>query len=137
MFYNNKVFKYLISLAFFLFSFCSESEAEIPMYFNNCEVSIDSALDELRSIESEFEISLNIRIVRELTDRDECIDQVLGTNLPQGASLENGTLIDLVVGIKKNEVTDFVKKTELDLYLDQLDEKDLLDINLISDKLSG
>ena len=132
MFNNNKVFKYLISLAFFLFSFCSESEAEIPMYFNNCEVSIDSALDELRSIESEFEISLNIRIVRELTDRDECIDQVLGTNLPQGASLENGTLIDLVVGIKKNEVTDFVKKTELDLYLDQLEEKDLLDINLIS-----
>ena len=69
--------------------------------------------------------------MRELTDRDECIDQVLGTNLPQGASLENGTLIDLVVGIKKNEVTDFVKKTELDLYLDQLEEKDLLDINLI------
>ena len=57
MFNNNKVFKYLISITIFLFSFCSESGAAIPMYFNNCEVSIDSALDELRSIESEFEIS--------------------------------------------------------------------------------
>ena len=86
MFDHNKLFKYIISFTVFLFSFCSEREAAIPMYFNNCEVSIDSALDELRSIESEFEISLNIRIVRELTDRDECIDKVLGTNLPQGAS---------------------------------------------------
>ena len=115
-----------------LFSFCSQKTAAIPSEFNNCQVSLDTALEELKLIESNFAISLNIRIVREITDRDECIDQVLGTNLEQGADLKDGSLIDLVVGIKKDEVTEYVKETELDLYLSQLEEKDLLDINLIS-----
>jgi len=128
----NTLKKLQVCVFIILFSFCSQKTAAIPSEFNNCQVSLDTALEELKLIESNFAISLNIRIVREITDRDECIDRVLGTNLAQGADLKDGSLIDLVVGIKKDEVTDFVKETELDLYLNQLEEKNLLDLNLIS-----
>ena len=130
---KNKIFsKFQLYFFAIIFIACSQKTAAIPLDFNNCQISLDTALEELKSIESNFAISLDIRIVRELTDRDECIDQVLGTNLEQGADLKDGSLIDLVVGIKKDEVTEYVKETELDLYLSQLEEKDLLDINLIS-----
>ena len=72
-------------------------------------------MNELQELKTSNELIFEVRIVREITDRDECIDMVLGTNLPQGAELENGKLVDLVVGIKKDEVTETVKATEYDL----------------------
>ena len=47
-------------------------------------------------------MNFEFRIVREVTEREECIDKILGTNLEQGAELQNGLLVDLVVGIVKN-----------------------------------
>ena len=55
----------------------------------------------------------------------ECIDKILGTNLEQGAELQNGLLVDLVVGVVKNQVTESVKTSEYDLYLLQLEEKNI------------
>ena len=40
-------------------------------------------------------------------------------------------LVDLVVGIKKNEITETVLETEYDLYLKQLEEKNIQELNLI------
>ena len=77
----------------------------------------------IRGLKQENNLNFDTRIVREVTDRDECIDMILGTNLEQGARLENGQLVDLVVGIKKNEVTETVKETELDLYMKQPKKK--------------
>ena len=50
------------------------------------------------------EIKIEIRIVKQVTDREECIDMVLGTNLIQGSELKDGDLVDLVVGIKKMQL---------------------------------
>jgi len=57
----------------------------------------------MNKIESDNEIKIEIRIVKQVTDREECIDMVLGTNLIQGSELKDGDLVDLVVGIKKND----------------------------------
>ena len=55
----------------------------------------------MNKIKSDNEIEIEIRIVKQVTDREECIDMVLGTNLIQGSELNDGDLVDLVVGIKK------------------------------------
>ena len=69
--------------------------------------------------------------MREVTTREECIDKILGTNLEQGAELQNGLLVDLVVGVKQNELSESVKTSEYDLYLLQLEEKNIQNLNLI------
>ena len=107
------------------------------MNFNNCQVSLGDGLKELERLKQENNLNFDTRIVREVTDRDECIDMILGTNLEQGARLENGQLVDLVVGIKKNEVTETVKETELDLYMKQLKEKNIENLNLIDSPVFG
>lgn len=119
-------------------SFCSTNSApSLPRNFNNCEVSLEDALNQLQEIKSLSDLSFDIRIVREITDREECIDMVLGTNLPQGGELANNQLVDLVVGIKKDEVTESVKATEYDLYIQQLEEKSIEKLNLITAPLFG
>lgn len=85
-----------------IFSFCSSSSTpSLPSNFNNCEVSLDESLKTIQEIKTNNNINFDIRIVREVTDRDECIDMVLGTNLDQGSEIQEGSLVDLVVGIKK------------------------------------
>ena len=119
-------------------SSCSSSNAAtLPSDFNNCQTTLDDALNELQELKTSNELIFEVRIVREITDRDECIDMVLGTNLPQGAELENGKLVDLVVGIKKDEVTETVKATEYDLYIQQLEDKNIEKLNLITAPLFG
>ena len=119
-------------------SSCSSSNAAtLPSDFNNCQVTLDDALNELQELKTSNELIFEVRIVREITDRDECIDMVLGTNLPQGAELENGKLVDLVVGIKKDEVSETVKATEYDLYIQQLEDKNIEKLNLITAPLFG
>ena len=119
-------------------SSCSSSNAvTLPSDFNNCQITLDDALNELQELKTSTELIFEVRIVREITDRDECIDMVLGTNLPQGAELENGKLVDLVVGIKKDEVTETVKATEYDLYIQQLEDKNIEKLNLITAPLFG
>ena len=85
----------------------------------------------MNKIESDNEIKIEIRIVKQVTDREECIDMVLGTNLIQGSELKDGDLVDLVVGIKKNAVTESLKLSEYELYLQQLSDKGIEDLNLI------
>ena len=98
----NKLIKFSRLLILLILVSCSSSNtATLPSDFNNCQVTLDNALNELQELKASNELNFEVRIVREITDRDECIDMVLGTNLPQGAELENGKLVDLVVGIKK------------------------------------
>ena len=100
---------------------CTNSnEITLPSSFNNCEVSLNSALDELKSIKEQNGLNFEYRIVREQTTRDECVDMVLGTNLPQGATISDNSLIDLVVGVKKDEITESVIKSEYELYMQQI-----------------
>ena len=135
----NKFFRLtLLTLLISTISFCTTSSAPtLPRSFNNCEISLEDALSQLQEIKSSNELSFDVRIVREITDREECIDMVLGTNLPQGAELVNGKLVDLVVGIKKDEVAESVKATEYDLYIQQLEEKSIEKLNLINAPLFG
>ena len=115
-----------------VFSFCSLSSApSLPSNFNNCEVSLDESLKTIQEIKTNNNINFDIRIVREVTDREECIDMVLGTNLEQGSKIQEGSLVDLVVGIKKNEVTEAVLDSEYDLYIKQLKDKNIEELNLI------
>jgi len=112
--------------------YCAQSnQATLPNNFNNCQVSLDQAVEELQEIKTQNELNFEFRIVREVTEREECIDKILGTNLEQGAELQNGLLVDLVVGIVKNQVTESVKTSEYDLYLLQLEEKNIENLNLI------
>ncbi len=134
----NKFVKLSMLLILLTLSSCSSSNATtLPSYFNNCQITLDEALNELQELKTSNELNFEVRIVREITDRDECIDMVLGTNLPQGAELENGKLVDLVVGIKKDEVTETVKATEYDLYIQQLKDKNIEKLNLITAPLFG
>ena len=41
------------------------------------------------------------------------------------------------MGIKKDEVTESVKETEYDLYIQQLRDKDIEDLNLIAKQIFG
>ena len=114
------------------FTYCATSyPASLPLSFNNCEISLDESLEIMNKIESDNEIKIEIRIVKQVTDREECIDMVLGTNLIQGSELKDGDLVDLVVGIKKNAVTESLKLSEYELYLQQLSDKGIEDLNLI------
>ncbi len=114
------------------FTCCTTSyPASLPLNFNNCEISLDESLEIMNKIESDNEIKIEIRIVKQVTDREECIDMVLGTNLIQGSELKDGDLVDLVVGIKKNAVTESLKLSEYELYLQQLSDKGIEDLNLI------
>ena len=114
------------------FTYCATSyPASLPLNFNNCEISLDESLEIMNKIESDNEIKIEIRIVKQVTDREECIDMVLGTNLIQGSELKDGDLVDLVVGIKKNAVTESLKLSEYELYLQQLSDKGIEDLNLI------
>ena len=134
----NKFVKLSMLLILLTLSSCSSSNAAtLPSYFNNCQITLDEALNELQELKTSNELNFEVRIVREITDRDECIDMVLGTNLPQGAELDNGKLVDLVVGIKKDEVTETVKATEYDLYIQQLKDKNIEKLNLITAPLFG
>ena len=92
---------------------------------------MDQAIDQLQEIKTQNELNFEFRIVREVTTREECIDKILGTNLEQGAELQNGLLVDLVVGVIQNQITDSVKTSEYDLYLLQLEEKNIQNLNLI------
>ena len=40
---------------------------------------------------------------------------ILGTNLDQGSELQNGLLVDLVVGVLQGNVTESVKDTEFNI----------------------
>ncbi len=117
---------------------CSASSSpSLPDNFNNCKVSLDEAIATLAEIKSDNSLNFEYRIVREVTDRNECIDMILDTNLDQGAELQNGLLVDLVVGVLQGNVTESVKGTEYDLYLSQLSEKGLIELNLIDSPLFG
>ena len=119
------------SLLFIFIIYCSSTvQATLPNNFNNCQVSLIKLLKNCKNKDSKH-INFEFRIVREVTTREECIDKVLGTNLEQGAELQNGLLVDLVVGVLKNEVTESVKTSEYDLYLVQLEEKNIENLNLI------
>ena len=123
-------FKYI--LIFLVISFCSISTApSLPDNFNNCLISLDDSLEDIQQIKNENEINFEIRIVREPTEREECVDMILGTNLEQGSKIDNGDVVDLVVGIKKDEITETVLDTEYDLYLKQLEDKNIEELNLI------
>ena len=123
-------FKYI--LIFLVISFCSTSTApSLPENFNNCLISLDESLEDIQQIKNENEINFEIRIVREPTEREECVDMILGTNLEQGSRIDNGDVVDLVVGIKKDEITETVLDTEYDLYLQQLEDKNIEELNLI------
>ena len=138
---NKFIRSILALLSIITISFCSTttttSATTIPSSFNNCVLSLEEGISQLQDLKSFNKLDFEIRIVREVTDRKECIDMVLGTNLPQGGELENEKLIDLVVGIKENEVTESVKATEYDLYIQQLEEKSIEKLNLISSPLFG
>ncbi len=122
----------LILLMVLFFTYCSFSSApSLPSSFNNCEITLDESLEIMNKIKLDNEIEIEIRIVKQVTDREECIDMVLGTNLIQGSELNDGDLVDLVVGIKKNAVTESLKLSEYELYLQQLSEKGIEDLNLI------
>ena len=128
---------YILSLIAVL-SFCStSSNPELPNSFNNCQVSLENAVDELQKIKDDYNLNFEFRIVREVTDRDECIDKILGTNLDQGSELQNGLLVDLVVGVKQNELTESVQNSEYSLYLNQLNEKEIENLNLIDSQIFG
>jgi len=123
-------FKYI--LIFLVISFCSTSTSpSLPENFNNCLISLDESLEDIQQIKNENEINFEIRIVREPTEREECVDMILGTNLEQGSRIDNGDVVDLVVGIKKDEITETVLDTEYDLYLQQLEDKNIEELNLI------
>ena len=128
---------YILSLIVVL-SFCStSSNPKLPNSFNNCQVSLENAVDELQKIKDDYNLIFEFRIVREVTDRDECIDKILGTNLDQGSELQNGLLVDLVVGVKQNELTESVQNSEYSLYLNQLKEKEIENLNLIDSQIFG
>ena len=119
-------------LIFLVISFCSlSSTPSLPDNFNNCQISLDESLEDIQQIKNENEINFEIRIVREPTEREECVDMILGTNLQQGSKINDGDVVDLVVGIKKNEITETVLETEYDLYLQQLEDRNIEDLNLI------
>jgi len=127
-----KIFTALNSLLLIFVINCAQNnQVTLPNNFNNCQVSLDQAVEELQEIKAQNELSFEFRIVREVTEREECIDKILGTNLEQGAELKNGLLVDLVVGVIKNQVTDSVKTSEYNLYLLQLEEKNIENLNLI------
>ena len=133
-------FKRRLSVLFLILTVisCSASSSpSLPDNFNNCKVSLDEAIATLAEIKSDNSLNFEYRIVREVTDRNECIDMILGTNLDQGAELQNGLLVDLVVGVLQGNVTESVKDTEYDLYLSQLSEKGLIELNLIDSPLFG
>ena len=134
-----QVVKNIFIIVFIVFfTACSVSSSpKLPDNFNDCNISLNDALNDLEQIKTSNDLNFDIRIVREVTSRDECIDMVLGTNLNQGAELVNGRLVDLVVGIKKDEVTESVKETEYDLYIQQLRDKDIEDLNLITKQIFG
>ena len=129
---NSYFLTVLKSLLLIFFTYCSTTvQATLPNNFNNCQVSLDQAIEELQEIKTQNDLNFEFRIVREVTAREECIDKILGTNLEQGAELQNGLLVDLVVGVLQNEVTESVKTSEYELYLVQLEEKNIENLNLI------
>ena len=72
---------YILSLIVVL-SFCStSSNPKLPNSFNNYQVSLENAVDELQKIKDDYNLIFEFRIVREVTDEDECIDKILGTIL--------------------------------------------------------
>ena len=75
--------------------------------------------------------------MREQTTRDECVDMVLGTNLPQGSVISDSSLIDLVVGVKKDEITESVIKSEYELYMQQIMDMKIENLNLLDSQLFG
>ena len=128
---------FISAFIFFLIGMCStSSEVSLPSEFNNCVVSLDSALDQLKNLKDESNLDFEYRIVREETTRDECIDMVLGTNLEQGSVLSNDSLIDLVVGVKKNEITESVQKSEYELYMENI-KLGVNSLNLLDAQLFG
>ncbi len=127
-----KNFTALNSLLLIFVIYCAQNnQATLPNNFNNCQVSLDQAVEELQEIKTQNELNFEFRIVREVTEREECIDKILGTNLEQGSELQSGLLVDLVVGVVQNQVTESVKTSEYDLYLLQLEEKNIENLNLI------
>tara|TARA_Y100000996_G_C22555717_1_gene655448 strand:- start:959 stop:2401 length:1443 start_codon:yes stop_codon:yes gene_type:complete len=129
---KTKTYIFVKCLLFVFLINCSQStQATLPSNFNNCQVSLDQAVNQLQEIKTQNELNFEFRIVREVTTREECIDKILGTNLEQGAELQNGLLVDLVVGVKQNELSESVKTSEYDLYLLQLEEKNIQNLNLI------
>ncbi len=138
MFEKNFKTKFIMILSILLFGMCTNSnEITLPSSFNNCEVSLNSALDELKSIKEQNGLNFEYRIVREQTTRDECVDMVLGTNLPQGATISDNSLIDLVVGVKKDKITESVIKSEYELYMQQIKEMEIENLNLLDSQLFG
>ena len=129
---KTKTYNFVKCLLFVFLINCSQStQATLPSNFNNCQVSLDQAVNQLQEIKTQNELNFEFRIVREVTTREECIDKILGTNLEQGAELQNGLLVDLVVGVIQNQITDSVKTSEYELYLLQLEEKNIQNLNLI------
>ena len=62
---------------FLVISFCSISTApSLPDNFNNCQISLDASLEDIQQIKNENEINFEIRIVREPTEREECVDMI-------------------------------------------------------------
>ena len=130
--------KFITFLIILFFGMCSSSnDITLPSSFNNCEVSLNSALDELKSIKEQNSLNFEYRIVREQTTRDECVDMVLGTNLPQGSAISDSSLIDLVVGVKKDEITESVIKSEYELYMQQIMDMKIENLNLLDSQLFG
>ena len=53
--------------------------ASLPNNFNNCQISLNQAIEDLKNIKDSNNLNFEIRIVREVTNTEECIDG-LGTN---------------------------------------------------------
>ena len=73
--------KVLILLSLLLISliyYAQSNQATLPNNFNNCQVSLDQAVEELQEIKTQNELNFEFRIVREVTEREECIDKILG-----------------------------------------------------------
>ena len=50
--------------------YCAQSnQATLPNNFNNCQVSLDQAVEELQEIKTQNELNFEFRIVREVTER--------------------------------------------------------------------
>ena len=134
--------KVLILLSLLLISliyYAQSNQATLPNNFNNCQVSLDQAVEELQEIKTQNELNFEFKIVREVTEREECIDKILGTNLEQGAELQNGLLLDLVVGVVKNSDNAKTLTKEISLYQNSfaqyIDSQDYDSVTLINYKI--
>ena len=135
--------KFAFVFVFILISCSVSSTQPLSDDFVGCKITLEEGLEKVQTIKTIEQLDFEIRIVKEVTEKQDCLGMILGTNVPQGEDLLTIELLDLVVGISNPdgefapEDPNNIKQTEDELYLYKLKEINKQESNLIEKPLFG